>query len=402
MSSAQSSELSTFLSERGQLGVQWSTQDAYGAPIELEAEVRLANKNLEAQKEAEIKSALVSNTEAPFAFDNIGFDVEYTKKNIISVIEDVPGVLNAKINRFHKIPQSLVINGTEGDAVTAGSDSAFADISLGTEAEDGYFSFVADSTSTAEAHFFRPFKTDTIGPTWVRSSETNWLEEEYDFAEGSELDDSDGPWVKTVGGKLSFKQLSAVWENDQFNGDTYMDKYLLRVQWVDDSGVTRTSYYHIADTTLPHTIVTLEDSDSPISGTAITTLANSSYSKVNVQVIKDQTNGTTNTMLTSTGSSFTINYNDKNTLYLSASPADSVPINQYSYVHFNETELDTSTDGWISLAKALKARIHLSEPFSVGDIVSIYTTPLVANTLKYKHTKEVFTLAKSNITIRFV
>ena len=403
MSVAQATELSSFLSTRGELGVQWSTQDAYQAPLEMEIEVRIDNKNLESQKEADIKAALVDGSAAPFVFSNLGFNSVFTRRDILTTITNVEGVSYAKLNKFGRIPQSLVINGTTGTDVIAGSDAAMVDIELGSVAADGYMQFNADSTSTAASHFFKPIKIDTIGSDWVKSSEVNWLVEEFDFVDGDALDDTAGPWVKPDSGPLSFKQLENVWSNDEFNGSTYLDDHLLRVQWVDASDVTKTAYYHITDTILPGTITTVEDADSPISGDAISaTLANTNYSRINIQIIKDQTAGGMGSLHTPQGGLFDITHNNKNTLYLGSAPAGSIPVNQDSFIHFDEAQLDTSTDGWVSNSGALQMRLYISTELSVGDIIEVYMTPTVADRLEYKHFKEVFILSKSNITIRFI
>jgi hypothetical protein len=395
MSSAQSTELSNFLTDRGQLGVVFTAQDAYAAPIEIEIEVRLSNKNLEAQKTAEIKAALTTNSGAPFAFKGLGFNVAYKMQDILNIVEEIDGVLFARLKKFSRVPHALVSQGFDA------SVNGFADIELGDEAEDGYFQFRAVSSSTANVSFFRPFKTDSVGVDFIRSSETNWLKEEYSFTDGGALDDTNGPYIKISGNKLVFNQISRVWKDDQWNGSTYKDKYLLRVQYVNSEGVTVTSYYHVNDTSIPGTITTLEDADSPISGTAIlATLADSDNTNIVVQILEDQETGAS--LLTQQGQNLDITHNDKNTLYLDSDPSGLVPISQYSYIHFNENPIDTSTDSWIANTEALKMRLHVSEPFSWGDIIDVYTTKTVSDRLYFKHPREVYTLSDTNITIRFI
>lgn len=395
MSSAQSAELSAFLAVRGQLGVVFAGQDAYAAPVELEVEVNLSNKNLEAQKEAEIKAALRTDDGAPFSFDGLGFNKEYKLQDILKTIEGVDGVLFARMKRLAKIPHGLV---TQGGTTSV---DGFADLELGDDAEDGYFQFRASASTTADTSFMRPFKVDVVSNNSVKSTETNWLKEEYSYETGALLNDAHGPWIKPVSSKLEFKQLSRVWKDDQWNGSTYKDKYMLRVQWVDSVNTTQTSYYHIDDTTLPDTITTLEDADSPISGTSIlSTLADSDLTNIVVQIIEDQTDESTFT--TAQGQTIGITHNDKNTLYLDSDPSGIVPLTQYSYVHFNEAPVDLTTDSWIANTEALRMRLHISEPFSWGDIIDVYTTPIVADRLRFKHPREVFTLAAADIKIRFI
>lgn len=403
MSVAQSNELSDFLSRRGQFGVKWSVQDAYEAPIEMEIECKLTNKNLELQKEAEIKSALVSNTDAPFYFDNLGFSKEYTRKQMLNAIYGVSGVAYAKLTKFGRLPQSLVINGTVGTELIAGSDSAMVEIELGENSEDGYYQFISWDYDKAHAHFFRPVKVIMIGSNFVKTN-SNWITEEHEFTSGAVLNDTTGPYLKINGSsKLEFKQFTKVWLNDQFNGSTYDKKYLLRVQWIDANQVTRTSYFHIADTTVPSVLTTVENAISPIAGdTPPTTFADSTITMINVQVIQDQTNGSTNALFTQHGERLTISYNDGNTLYVSTSPYGNVPVNHYCYIHFAETEMNTTTDNWVATTEALKMRLYISEPWAVGDIIEVYSTPRVAEKLYYKHPREVFTLSKANITIRWL
>lgn len=396
MTPEQTSELSSFVSNRGQIGVQWNIADAYEAPIEVELEVRLSNRNMFLQKDAEIKSALVDNTDSPFFFDNLGFNSTFTDNNILNSVFGVSGIVNVNINQFSKIPQPLVISGDSGIG------SCFADVELGEEAEDGYFQFVATDSNSAASHFFRPFDVTAVGPTWIRSDSANFLVEEFNFESGSELNDTDGPWVKSYATKLSFKQLDKVWESDKFNGSTYNDKYLIRIQWVDENDDTQESYFHILDTSIPHTITSTELASSPLFGTAITTLANADYKKINIRIYKDQTNGSTNSILSPVGGQATILYNNHNTLFFGASPNNVFPIGQKSHIHFNETGLETNTDSWISSTGALKARINISSPFTAGNIIDIYTTPVISSTLNYKHPSEVFSLSKENIIIRFI
>lgn len=398
LSASQSSQLSEFLSNRGQLGVTFAAQDAYESPVEVEVEVSLQNRNLQTQKEAEIKAALVSNDDAPFSFSNLGFNKQYTIQSILNTVESVPGVLYAKVNRFARIPHALSVQGFE-TAV-----NGFADIELGEEAEDGYFHFRAtDSGQSSNVSFMRPFKTTKVGNNFIQSAEVNWLVEQHDYSSGGKLNDTGGPYVKVNGSnKLEFKQLNRVWKNDQFNGSTYNHKYILRVQYVDLIDNTKEAYYTISDTIRPGTLSTVEDADTPVSGDPIlSSLATTDNTNISIQIIRDQT--PYSTLMTPQGVQFDITHNNKNTLYLDSDPSGQVPINEYSYIHFNEAELDTTNDNWISYTGSLRARLHTnSEPFSYGDLVEIYTTPVKADRLHFKHPREVFTLSLNNITIRFI
>jgi hypothetical protein len=199
LSASQSSELSDFLTNRGELGAVFSAEDAYAAPVELELEVRLSNRSLTAQKEAEIKAALVTNDDALFAFKNLGFVKEFTLQDILSTVQSVPGVLFAQVNRFAKIPHALSVSGFS-TAV-----DGFADIELGPEAEDGYFQFRATDSQDADVSFMRPFRVTKVGADFVRSSEANYIVEEHSYESGAEFNDTEGPYVKLNGTKLEFK-----------------------------------------------------------------------------------------------------------------------------------------------------------------------------------------------------
>lgn len=395
MSSAQSTELSEFLSQRGAIGIDWSVQDAYGAPLELELEVKLSNRNLKIQKEAEIKAALVSDAGAPFCFDNLGFANEYTDSDILDAVYGVDGVVRAKIKRLGAVPQPYNITGS--------SSACLSDIELGSNAEDGYYQFVVTGSQDADVHFFRPIKADYIYSEFIRDQSANWLVEEYEYDAATELNDTDGPWLKLDGGKLSFAQRQRVWVADELNGSTYRDKYLLRVSWVDSGGTTHTSYYHVNDTVAPGTVKTAEDADSPISGTAISaTFAGTSNTNINIQILRDQTNGNTNTLVTPNGSQLTITHNSQNEVYVSSSPLGTVPVSQYSHIHFSETALDTSTDNWAAIGSALKVRTHITDSLTTGDVWRIYATERNATALTYKNPIHVWRLSAANIIIRFV
>lgn len=398
LSSAQNTELAAFLAARGELGVIFSAQDAYAAPVEMELEVRLGNNNLQAQKRAEIKAALNSNSDAPFTFSNLRFNNQYKLQTMLNIVENVDGVLFARMKRFARKPHALSVAGFEAAA------NGFADIELGSTAEDGYFQFRATDSDAADVSFFRPFLTTSVGADYIESSEVNYLVEEHLFADGSVLDDTNGPYIKPNGSdKLEIKQFTRVWENDQWNGGVldYTKKYLLRVQYVDSNGNTKTAYYHIDDTYIPDTLSTVEDADSPIAGTPIlATLADEDNTNISVQIIEDQESGST--LVTPQGQIIDVTHNDKNKIYLASDPSGVVPIGQYSYVHFNEVSADLTGDSWIANTSALRIRFYVSEPFSVGDLVEVYTTPQVADRLFYKHPREVFVLSASDIKITFI
>lgn len=395
MSGAQSTELSTFLTNRGELGVQWTAQDAYASPIEIELDVRLSNKNLESQKRAEIKAALVSDTGAPFNFANLSFNSEYKLQDVLQSVESVDGIVWARMKRFGRIPHALSVIGPS-TAV-----DGFADIELGSTAEDGYFGFVADSSSSTVTSFYRPMRIDVVGSDHVKSTDINWLAQSHTIGSGSNLDDTNGPWLKVVSDKLSFKQLDRVWETSQWNGSDYTGNYLLKVQWVNASNVAQESYYHIDATTAPGTITTLEDADSPISGTAISaTLADVGNTNITVKIIEDQETGTT--LVTPNGDTIDVTHNDQNTLFLASDPSGVVPINQSSYIHFNEAPVDTTTNTWISDSGALRMRLYISTPFATGNELAIYTTQQISDRIEFNHPKEVFTLSETNITVNFI
>lgn len=401
LSAAQSSELSTLLSNRGELGVSWSVADAYSAPVGLEFEVRLANRNLQAETTEQIKDVLNTNTSALWAFSNIGFDKEYTLQAILDAVESVDNVVRARVGKFYKIPQPIVLSGASTSADWA------ADIELGPQAEDGYYLIQASDTQNASVKFMRPIKPDTIGASFVRSDDSQFIEEEYSFALGSELNDTDGPYVKINGSsKIEFKQNTNVWVNDQFNGTGRFDKYILRVQYVDSVGVTNTSYYHIADTIAPNVLNTTENSNAPIGGDSLTaTLADSANTNIKVQILKDQTFGGTGTLLTPNETSFGISYNDANTLYLDRDPSGLIGVGEYSYTAFNDTALDTSTNNYISSESDLKIRIYSgAASMTAGDKIGIWTSAVKSDRLspKNKHISEVFVLNDANIIIRYL
>jgi hypothetical protein len=220
--------------------------------------------------------------------------------------------------------------------------------------------------------------------------------EEFKFDDNSAFSSSNGLIVST---KLNFKQLTKVWTTNQYNGTPWNTKYLLRVSYNDSSGVGYTGTYHINTTTTPNVIVTLENAASPVGGTAIPDMTTGTYSDIVVQIIEDQTDGATGTLLTPNNVVNTITYNDQNSLYFSATTG--IPTNLYSHIVFADTTLNTALTSYVSETGALKARLNVSA-LSATDEWKIYTTPYIADVLKYKMKSGVFTLDQAEITVKFI
>jgi hypothetical protein len=385
MSSAQQAELAELLADRGVIGVQWNTVNAIEAPIEISAELTLSNRNLANEKLASVKSVISTGDDAIFSPLNFSFEKEYTEQEILSSILEIPGISYAKLTRFARIPQVLVVSGeeTEGDV--------FADIELGENAEDGYFLFDVTAANAADSYFNRPIYPIRLGSDFIVCDNQNWLVESHSFATGSLLNDTNGPYIKTNGSsKIEFNQLTRVWKDDLFNGTFFSDKYLMKISWVDDSDIPREAFYTIADTAKPGTITSTEDADSPIAGTAITTLANADYSTITVDIIESQITGS---LVSPLGDSLSILYNSSNTVYTTtATVLQTIPLGQYSHIRFSEAALSTVATSWMANSEILRARLDTTKTFaSTNSMLHIYTTPLVAPMLSYKNPREVWT-----------
>ena len=105
---------------------------------------------------------------------------------------------------------------------------------------------------------------------------------------------------------------------------------------------------------------------------------------------------------TPTGSVFDITHNSANWVYTATSGVSVIPVGQTSHVVFGDTAFSTSSGGWVAADNALMMRNSTGAVLDTGDVFYVYTTPRQANLLKYKRATHVFTLADSNITIRFV
>jgi len=396
MSAAQNTALQTVLENQGLLGVSYTTRNAVDAPLEIEAEVKVSDRNVTDQTTSLIKNALNGTSTAPFNLTQGRFDSVYTENDTIDTIEAVDNVVRANLKRFTRIPQTIVHSGSAGD------DSPFDDLEFATKSEDGYMSFIPTTTTDADVTFNRLFNPDRIGSTFATDNSKNWLEEQH---LSIDPDDTNGPWIKTVSTKLSFKQLTRVWSEDQYNGtaNQYNNKYILRVTWVDASSNPQEAYYHIDNTVSPDTITTVENASSPIDGTAITTLSGSGNTNINLYIYKDQTNGSTGTLVaTGTGETLTISHNNANTLFFTANPIGKVPVNKNSFIQFTEAALDVTTGVYTSNGEILRARVDAADTLSTNSEIRVYTSPILAKELSFHAPDEFFSLSSSNITIRYI
>lgn len=396
MSSAQSSELSTYMENNGEIGVKWQSTNAINAPIELELEIGIYNRSLQSQTELAIKNALNTDNNAPFAFDSLAFDTTHYMRNLIDVIENVDNVRYAKVLRLHKTPQVYLKDGTSG------ADEYWADdIELGVDAEDGYMEFVfKHSIFYADSRFYMPVIVDTLNSSSITSNSLNLLKESYSYDAYGDLVDASGPWVRedTGSGKLEFKQLDRVWLSNEWTGSYFNDKRLLYISWVSDDDVTYYAWYSIASNSI-HTIETTEDAGSPISGTAVSNLNSDGYSQVNIHIVRDLRDGL---FVTPDGNNYTISHNTKDTIYTDDSNP-LAPVGIYSHILFSESQMDIRDGSWQSNSDIL--RIRTDDTMSVSDVgvvIHIYTTPKLSQKLKYKNPREVFTLDSDDVEIRFV
>ena len=276
MSGPQSTELSAFLAARGELGAEWTTDDAYAAPVQLEIEVTIDNQNLQLEKSTEIKQALTGET-GVFANGLLGFDNSYYEADVLSTLNSISGISNIKVKNFSVVAQPYDIIGTSSGIVY--------DLELGEESQDGYYSFSATSTSAATTQLFRPVRADKVTASGVKDSSANWLVEDYAYDASADLDDTLGPYVRVISTKLVFKQLDNVFYTNQFAGGTTATKYLMKVSWNDASDVPREAYYHVAgsDST---TLTSTEVASAPISGTGISAdFAGESYTNIRVNIV---------------------------------------------------------------------------------------------------------------------
>jgi hypothetical protein len=383
----QDSELSALLDLRGVVGVQWNVEDAYSAPLSLVAEVNIKNRALQLSKEQDIKNAITSNTSAPFEFSSLSFDRDIFTSDIINAINAVINVNYCNIKEFSVKPY----------AISNCELYPFADLELTSSSEDGYFAFSRTGTSAATCRFFMPFKTSGVGYDYITDDSKDWLVEEFTFEDNSAFGANEHIIINT--NKLEFAQPSKVWTTNEFYGSNWNQKYLLKVGYSDNSGVYHYGYYHIASTTAPNIITTSENANAPIYGSAIPDMSTGTYSNITVDIIEDKTNGTTGLLVTPTGANYTILCNNSNSLFI-ASP--SAPINNYSHIVFADTSINFATSSYVSQTGALKARLYPTSGLPQGAQWFVYTTPLLANKLRYKAPNAVFTLDQSDIIIKFV
>ena len=226
----------------------------------------------------------------------------------------------------------------------------------------------------------------------------NWLVRSFNLGDGTDLSDTEGPWVKDDGGVVSIKQLTNVFTTDEFNGSDYYDEYLVKVTWIYND-LPYYAFYTIDDTISPDTIKTSESRGSPIFGEAVpATLATGDYSNIKVYIYKSQKQALLHTPL---GATIQPIYNDTNTLYFSTSPIGTVPVGQYSHLLFDENSYDSTSSSWVSNNGKLKIRGYITT-LNTGDTCDVYVNPWNASKLFFKAASEIFTLSENNITIRFL
>lgn len=400
MNGSQLSALTALLASRGELGVQWQAQSALKAPIALQANVRLANKNLQSQTQAQIVLALNGTSgSSPFVFDGLGFTNEYTRPQMNNVINDVSNVLYSEITQFQKIPYALSFSGNQS------STGSFLDITA--DAEEGYLQFSASSTSNANAQFFLPWHTDQIGSNFAIDSAKNYLVQSYNYGSGTAntiFNDVSGPYISgTATGPLVVNQNNVNWKPQQFSGSNWVMKYLLQVQYVEN-GVSKQYVYHIASSSF-NTIVTVEPWASPLNGGPgiSASLSSSNVSQVQYSIIRDLTNGLTGTLQTATNNLLFVAYNTANSLHFYSSNITSqIPLGEYSYMTFVEPSLTVNGSTNIYYSSNQRVAITTSGSLSVGDVIQVYTTEKNAKRLLFKAPNEVFTLASQNITLNFI
>jgi len=404
LSTPQQTELSTVLTNRGELGVQWNYTNARKAPLTLYAKVKLANRNLQSQKEAEIKKALnaVSGS-SPFAADALGFNREYTSKQLEDVISAIDGVVYAEVNKLYLMPFPLSVSGTVS---TTGS---FVDSEIDADSEDGYYEFNAVSTTVASGAFYLPFKTDQVSTNFARDTSKDLSVETFTYGSASAntlFNNVSGPSISgalTVQ-KVALKQTNTVWATNQFSGTTWRDKYLLSVEYAE-SGISKKYYYHIMSNSFD-TIYTSELSSAPINGgTGISgSLSSSNVSNVRYTIYRDMSNMTTGTLYTPNDQTIGVVYNNENTLFFSSVDAlTKVPVGEYSHMRFNELNITGSASTKLAYFSALNAiRVVTTGTFVSGDKVRFYTTPQNSAKLTYKHPTYVYTLSDANIYLTFI
>lgn len=390
LSSAQKAELTAFLETRGEVGVSWVVDDAVDAPIQTTIEVLAANRSLQDQTKTLIQNSLNTDSGAAFSFDELSFDQNIKQQNLLNTINDIDNVASARITELGRIPQTLVLQGLSTD------DDFALDLELGEQAEDGYMLFSPTTTTDADADFFLPVQISAIGTNEVVSLSSNWLKQKHEYDSGSDLDDSGNDYIK-ANTKLEFKQSTRVWKTNEFAGSNWNQKYMLYISWTDENGDTQTAWYHIASNTYS-TITTTENAASPVSGTAINTLANASYSNIVASIVRDLSQGT---LVGGSGNSYIINHNTSNTIYTSESTV-LLPLNKYAHIRFPETSLDITNGSYASSGDVLRMRLDATETFTVGSAIAVYTTPRLAKQLQYKNFREVFSLSNANINIIWI
>lgn len=405
MNGTQQNALSALLSARGELGVNWTSSSARKAPLALYGKVKLVNKNLQSQKDAEIKKALnATSGSSPFVFDGLGFNVERTSQELENNISSVEGVAYCQIDKLYAIPFALSVSGT------AATTASFLDIEIDSDSEDGYYEFNAVNTTAASGNFFLPFNPDQLSTNFARDTSRDFTVETYSYGSASTntfLNDNAavGPFIS--GGfttqKLTLNQTNTVWETNQFSGTTWRDKFILGVEYTENSTIKK-YYYHIMSNSF-NTIYTSEIASAPINGgVGISgSLSSSAISNLKYTIYRDMSNMSTGSLITSNGQTMNVVYNNENTLFFTTTDALSkVPTGEYSHVKFSEPILTASATRlpYFSARNALK--IITSGSLVSSDLIRVYTTPLNTAKLSYKYYTYVYTLADTDIRLTYI
>lgn len=402
MTAPQQTELSAMLANRGELGVQWNYSNAKKAPVALQARVKLANRNLSNQKDAEIKKALnaVSGT-SPFAADTLSFNRSYTGQEITEVIASVDGVTSCFLDELYAKPFALSVSGT------LATSASFIDVEIDADSEDGFYEFTAVSTTAASATFNVPFRPDQLGTNFARDTSQDFMVHTFNFGTGSGntvFNDVVGPYVSCSAGRVVLRQTNTAWKSNQFSGTTWKEKYILGVEHAE-GGLIKKSYYHIQSNTFD-TITTSEVTASALNGGfgISASLSQSTISNVKYSIYRDMSFGLNGTLVTPTDQTMTIKYNNENTLFFSSSDAlTKVPSGEYSHIRFTEpvmTGVGGTKAGYSASLDAI--RVITSGALVAGDKIRVYTTPLNSNNLSYKHYTYCYTLSDSDIVITFI